>query len=180
MNTLNLRLMSYKTKLKHIKAFVFDVDGVFTDGSVYLMPDGSMCRVMNVLDGYAVVNALKNNYKIGIITGGNDPMVKNRLNYLGITDYYPKSSDKIKDYENFKAKYNLKDENILMMGDDLPDIPILKKVKLSTCPINAVPEVKQVSDYISPIHGGKGAVRDVIEQVMKVQNNWQNSNIKSV
>ena len=82
--------MSYKEKLKNIKAFVFDVDGVFTDGSVYLMPGGNMCRVMNVLDGYAVVKALKNNYLIGVITGGNDEMVKHRINYLGIEDYYAK------------------------------------------------------------------------------------------
>ena len=98
--------MSYKYKLKDIKAFVFDVDGVFTDGSLVLIPDGSMSRVMNVLDGYAVVKALKNGYIIGCITGGNDPMVKHRLNYLGITDYYPKSKNKMPDFEDFKSKYD--------------------------------------------------------------------------
>lgn len=173
--------MSYKSKLKNIKAFVFDVDGVFTDGSVYLMPDQSMCRVMNVLDGYAVVKALKEGYKIGIITGGDDAMVRNRFNYLGINDYYPKSSDKIKDYEHFKNKYHFEDNEVLMIGDDLPDIPIMKRVELAVCPINAVAEVKEISDYISPIYGGKGVVRDVIEQVMKVQNTWEiPSNVKSV
>ena len=105
--------MSYKEKLKDIKAFVFDVDGVFTDGSVYLMPGGNMCRVMNVLDGYAVVKALKNNYLIGVITGGNDEMVKHRINYLGIEDYYPKSHNKLEDFEDFKKKYHLKNEEIL-------------------------------------------------------------------
>lgn len=164
--------MSYKEHLKDIKAFVFDVDGVFTDGSVYLMPDGAQCRVMNVLDGYAVVKALKSDYKIGVITGGDDPMVRNRLNYLGIKDYYAKSSDKIKDYQDFKTKYNLNDDEVLMMGDDLPDMEILEIAKIGACPINAVPEVKSVCDYISPIEGGKGAVRDVIEQVMKVQGVW--------
>ena len=109
------RKMSYKTKLKNIKAFVFDVDGVFTDGSVYLMPGGHMSRVMNVLDGYAVVKAIKSGYKIGVITGGDDPMVRHRINYLGITDYYPKSPDKLVDFEDFKSKNNLKDEEILMM-----------------------------------------------------------------
>ncbi len=172
--------MSYKNQLKNIKAFVFDVDGVFTDGSVYLMPDGSMSRVMNVLDGYAVVKALKKGYPIGVITGGNDPMVKNRLNYLGITDYYAKSSDKIKDFEDFKSKYQLQDDHILMMGDDLPDLAIMKRVALATCPINAVPEVKAAAHYISAIHGGKGAVRDVIEQVLKVQGQWQEDDTKSV
>ena len=164
--------MSYLSKLNDIKAFVFDVDGVFTDGSVYLLPDQSMARVMNVLDGYAVVKALKAGYKIAVITGGNDPMVKNRINYLGITDYYAKSSDKIADYNDFKNKYNIQDDNVLMMGDDLPDMPIMKLSAIAAAPINAVPEVKAIANYISPIHGGKGAVRDVIEQVMKTQGLW--------
>ncbi len=172
--------MSYKTRLKQIKAFVFDVDGVFTDGSVYLLPGGNMCRVMNVLDGYAVVKALKNNYLIGVITGGNDDMVKHRINYLGITDYYAKSSDKLKDFEDFKAKYYLKNEEILTMGDDLPDISILQSSGISCCPENAVPEVKGVCDYISAIQGGKGAVRDVIEHVMKAQEKWLEDNTQSV
>lgn len=164
--------MSYLNRLKNIKAFVFDVDGVFTDGSIYLMPDQNMSRVMSVLDGYAVVQALKANYKIAIITGGNDPMVKNRMEYLGIKDYYAKSSDKIADYNDFKNKYNIDDSNVLMMGDDIPDIGIMKIAEISACPANAVPEVKAISNYISPIFGGKGAVRDVIEQVMKVQEKW--------
>jgi len=164
--------MSYLPKLKDIKAFVFDVDGVFTDGSVYLLPDKNMSRVMSVLDGYAVVQAIKQNYIIGIITGGNDPMVQNRMEYLGIKDYYPKSSHKVSDYENFKAKYNLQDSEILMMGDDIPDIGIMRLAAISACPANSVAEVKVISDYISPVYGGKGAVRDVIEQVMKVQGKW--------
>ncbi|UJF30846.1 HAD hydrolase family protein [Kaistella sp. 97-N-M2] len=172
--------MSYKSKLKNIKAFVFDVDGVFTDGSVYLLPGGNMCRVMSVLDGYAVVKALKKNYLIGVITGGNDDEVRHRINYLGITDYYAKSPDKELDFEHFKTKYNLKNDEILMMGDDLPDVQIMKISGISACPNNAVPEVKEISDYISPIEGGKGAVRDVIEQVMKIQGKWVEDNTQSV
>lgn len=172
--------MSYLKKIKNIRAFVFDVDGVFTDGSVYLMPDGSMCRVMNVLDGYAVVKAIKQGYKIGVITGGDDPMVRHRLEYLGITDYYPKSLNKLNDYHKFKMDYMLDDENILMMGDDLPDIPILKTVGLSTCPENAVAEVKEASEYIAPVQGGKGAVRHVIEIVMKAQDNWNEDDTQSI
>lgn len=172
--------MSYKEKLKDIKAFVFDVDGVFTDGSVYLLPGGNMCRVMNVLDGYAVVKAIKNNYKIGVITGGNDDQVRHRINYLGISDYYAKSSNKRIDFEDFKSKYNLKNEEILMMGDDLPDMEIMKMAGISACPKNSVPEVKEISDYISSIEGGKGAVREVIEQVMKVQGKWIEDNTQSV
>ncbi len=172
--------MSYKEKLKNIKAFVFDVDGVFTDGSVYLLPDGNMCRVMNVLDGYAVVKAIKNNYVIGVITGGNDKMVKHRIHYLGIKDYYPKSADKMEDFENFKLKYGFKNNEILTMGDDIPDMKILENSGISACPENSVPEIKAISDYISPKQGGKGAVRDVIEQVMKVQGTWHEDNTQSV
>lgn len=172
--------MSYKQKLKDIKAFVFDVDGVFTDGSVYLIPGGNMCRVMNVLDGYAVVKALKNNYKIGVITGGNDEMVRHRLNYLGIQDYYPKSHDKASDLNDFLTKHSLKRHEILTMGDDLPDISIMMGCAIAACPENAVPEVKAIADYISPVQGGKGAVRDVIEQVMKVQGKWTLDQTQSV
>lgn len=172
--------MSYKSRLSQIKAFVFDVDGVFTDGSVYLLPGGNMCRTMNVLDGYAIVKALKNNYLIGVITGGNDDQVKHRIHYLGIQDYYAKSHNKLEDFENFKQKYNLKNEEILTMGDDLPDGPILKISGISACPENAVPEIKEIADYISPISGGKGAVRDVIEQVLKVQGKWLEDNTQSV
>lgn len=164
---------SYKENFSQIKAFVFDVDGVFTDGKVYLMPDGSMSRVMNVQDGYGVVTALKKGFKIGIITGGNDPMVKARLEYLGLEDYYPAVKDKLIPFQDFKEKYNLKDEEILMMGDDLPDLPLIKKSLIGACPANAVAEIKLASDYISPIKGGEGAVRDVIEQVLKSQNLWQ-------
>ncbi len=165
--------MSYKEKLKNIKAFVFDVDGVFTDGSVYLMPDMSMCRTMNVLDGYAVVKARKHNYPICVITGGDDPSVRHRINYLGITDYYAKISDKLEKFEEFREKYNLRKEEILTMGDDIPDCVMMQKSGLATCPQNAVPEVKAVAEYISPVPGGKGAVRDVIEQVMKIHGTWQ-------
>ncbi|MBC7556353.1 MAG: HAD hydrolase family protein [Chryseobacterium sp.] len=172
--------MSYKNKLKDIKAFVFDVDGVFTDGSVYLLPDGNMARVMNVLDGLAVVKAVKANYFIGVITGGNDPMVKNRIEYLGIKDYYPKSPNKLIDYQKFKSKYNLNDNEILCMGDDIPDIEMMQLSGISACPKNSMPEVKLISQYISPIKGGKGAVRDVIEQVMKVQKTWLEDNTQSL
>ncbi|SMP04667.1 KdsC family phosphatase [Chryseobacterium profundimaris] len=172
--------MSYKEKLKNIKAFVFDVDGVFTDGSVYLLPGGNMCRVMSVLDGYAVVKALKNNYLIGVITGGNDEMVKHRINYLGIEDYYAKSHDKMADFEDFKMKHQLKNEEILTMGDDIPDLHIMKHSAIAGCPENAVPEIKGIADYISPVKGGSGAVRDVIEQVMKAQGKWHDDNTQSI
>ncbi|MDL1913583.1 MAG: 3-deoxy-D-manno-octulosonate 8-phosphate phosphatase [Bergeyella sp.] len=173
--------MNYLEKLKDITTFIFDIDGVFTDGSLYLMPSGDMCRAMNVLDGYAVVKALRNGYRVGIITGGDDPMVRRRIRYLGIEDYYAKSYDKKKDYEHFKAKYFLKDEEILAMGDDLPDRPVLEACHIATCPENAVDEIKKVSEYISSKKGGAGAVRDVIERVMMVQGTWDgNDRVRSV
>lgn len=172
--------MGYKEKLKDIKAFVLDVDGVLTDGSVYLMPGGTMNRAMNVLDGYAMVKAIKNQYIIGVITGGNDPEVQHRLSYLGVTDYYPKSPHKRRDYEDFKARHGLRDEEILMMGDDIPDREILRLAAIGACPANAVPEIKEAADYISPVCGGKGAVRDVIEQVMKAQDKWNEDDTPSV
>ena len=98
---------------------------------------------MNVLDGYAVVRALKSGYKIGIITGGDDPMVKQRIHYLGITDYYSKSQNKVIDYQDFKEKNNLNDSEILMMGDDIPDREVIKMAHIGACPPNAVPEIKK-------------------------------------
>ena len=175
-----VNFMSHLEKLKNIKAFVFDVDGVLTDGSVYLLPEGNMCRVMNVLDGFAVVKALKKNYKICVITGGDDPMVRHRIHYLGITDYYAKVHHKLEKFEEFKTKYNLQNEEILTMGDDIPDIKMMKISGISACPPNSVAEVKEISDYISPIYGGKGAVRDVIEQVMKVQGTWIDDDTQSI
>ena len=172
--------MSYLEKLKNIKAFVFDVDGVFTDGSVYLLPEGNMCRVMNVLDGFAVVKAIKKGYKIGIITGGDDPMVKHRIQYLGITDYYAKVHQKLEKFDDFKVKYDLNNDEILSMGDDIPDIKMMEASGIAACPPNAVAEVKAIADYISPIYGGKGAVRDVIEQVLKVQGNWEEDDTQSI
>ena len=117
---------------------------------------------------------------IGVITGGNDEEVRHRINYLGIKDYYAKSPNKAIDFEDFKSKYDLKNEEILTMGDDLPDMNIMKISGISACPKNAVPEVKEISEYISPIEGGKGAVRDVIEQVMKIQGKWIDDHTQSI
>jgi len=172
--------MNYKEKFKNIKAFVFDVDGVFTDGNIILQPDGSMSRTMNVIDGYAVVKAIKENLIVAVITGGNDDMVKNRMQYLGVTDIYLKSTNKMEDYEDFRDKYLLSDDEILYMGDDIPDKYVMQKVGVAACPANAVPEIKEISDYISNIEGGKGCVRDVIEQVMKTQGIWHQDNTQSI
>ncbi len=174
-------MINYKEKLKNIKAIILDVDGVLTDGSVLLMPDGSMSRTMNVKDGYAIQFAIKQGIIVGAITGGNDAQVKHRLEYLGLTDIYLQSHHKLEDYEDIKFKYNLKDYEILYVGDDLPDLPVLQKCGLSVCPNDAVAEVKNSVDYVSPKNGGKGCVRDIIEQFMKILKLWQdNFDIRSV
>lgn len=164
--------MNYKTKLNEIKAVVLDVDGVLTDGSVILMPDGSLTRVMNTKDGYALQLAVKKGIHVAIITGGRDETVKERLNGLGITDVYLNSHDKKEDLDDFLFKYNLKADEVAYMGDDIPDLEVMHMVGLACCPKNAVPEVRNTAAYISQIEGGKGCVRDILEQLMKVQGLW--------
>jgi 3-deoxy-D-manno-octulosonate 8-phosphate phosphatase (KDO 8-P phosphatase) len=163
---------NFKTRLNSIKAFIFDVDGVLTDGSVTLMPDGEQVRIMNIKDGYALQLAIKRGYKIAIISGGRSEMVRKRLNGLGITDIFLGASDKADPFNEFISTYSLDPAEILYMGDDMPDLDVMKRVGIPTCPQDSAPEIKSISLYISHINGGKGAVRDVIEQVMKAQRKW--------
>jgi 3-deoxy-D-manno-octulosonate 8-phosphate phosphatase (KDO 8-P phosphatase) len=163
---------SYKEYLHQITTFIFDVDGVFTDGSLHITTEGKMHRVMNVKDGYAVKAALDAGFKVCIISGGTDEGVRKRLHTLGVQDVFLGAHDKISFLNDYCAKNNLDLKNILYMGDDIPDYSVLKKVGLATCPQDAVMEVKEISKYISHKKGGKGCVRDVIEQVLKVQGKW--------
>jgi 3-deoxy-D-manno-octulosonate 8-phosphate phosphatase (KDO 8-P phosphatase) len=165
-------MSNYKSKLNDITTFIFDVDGVLTDGSVILMPDGSLTRIMNTRDGYAMKLALDKGYKIAIITGGRDKQIKERLSLLGIKDIYLGISDKIEVYHEFLLTYDLKNEEILYMGDDVPDYEVLKEVGLSSCPHDAVNDIREIVSYVSPVNGGKGCVRDVIEQTLKAQGKW--------
>jgi 3-deoxy-D-manno-octulosonate 8-phosphate phosphatase (KDO 8-P phosphatase) len=164
---------NFKTRLNNVKAFIFDVDGVLTDGSVTLMPDGEQVRIMNIKDGYALQLACKKKYPIAIISGGKSEMVRKRLNGLGITDVYLACANKIEIYKEFLEIYNLKPEEILYMGDDIPDYEVMKRIGVPTCPNDAVQEIKDISVYISHQNGGKGAVRDVIEQVLKLHGHWR-------
>ena len=166
--------ISYKQLLHKVNTFIFDVDGVLTNGMLTIMPDGELVRHMNVKDGYAMKLALSKGFKICIISGGTNPAVKSRLAALGIEDIYLGAHDKIKQYNEILKKYNLNPENILYMGDDIPDLPVMQKVGMPCCPNDAVPEVQGVSKYISNIKGGEGCVRDVIEQVLKVHGKWNN------
>ncbi len=162
---------SYKEILPQITTFIFDIDGVLSDGQVLLINKG-VYRTLNSKDAYALQYASKLNYQIFIISGGNSEDVQERLLKLGVKAVFLKSSNKLDVYEQVKQEYHLKDEEILYMGDDIPDFQVMQKVALACCPQDAAPEIKAVSRYQSPILGGKGCVRDVIEQTLKVQKKW--------
>lgn len=163
---------SYKTLLHQITTFVLDVDGVLTDGTVLVTTEGEMLRTMSIKDGYAIKVAIEKGFKVCIITGGTNEGVKKRLQGLGITDFYMGSHHKLDALQEYLDIYDIPREEVLYMGDDIPDIPAMASVALPSCPQNAVPEVKRVAKYISHINGGHGCVRDVIEQVLKVKGHW--------
>ena len=163
---------SYKTKLKDINTFIFDVDGVMTDGTVILSSSGEMVRKMHTKDGLAIRMAIDAGFNIAIISGGNSEMVKDRMNYLGVKDVFLKVHDKIEVYENYMIMNQVEAKNVLYMGDDLPDYEVMTKVGLPTCPQDACEEIKSISEYISDKKGGDGCVRDVISQVLKLNNKW--------
>jgi len=167
--------MNYKEIFKNITTVVLDVDGVLTNGDIILMPGMQPVRKMNAKDGYAMQLAVRNGIRMAIITGGRSPEVKERLQGLGITDIYLGASSKMESYEDLKMCYDLKDDEILYMGDDLPDYDIMKLVALAAAPQDAAPEIKAVADYVSPINGGRGCVRDVLEQLLKIQGKWARS-----
>lgn len=165
-------MRNFKEILDDIKAFAFDVDGVLTDGSVMLMPNGEQLRSLDSKDAYALQLAIKKDFKIAIITGGNSEQVKLRMTELGIKDVFLRSHVKIDIFEDWLLANDLKAEQVLYMGDDIPDYEILKKVQASTCPADAASEIKQICLYVSNKGGGKGCVRDVVEQVLRTQNKW--------
>ena len=158
--------------MPQIDTFIFDIDGVLTNGVVTIFPDGEMVRNMNIKDGYALKTAVNAGYNICIISGGTNENVRKRFENLGITDVYLGAHNKIEQFNEYILKLNLNPESILYMGDDIPDFPVMKKVGLPCCPKDAAPEIQDISIYISQKKGGKGCVRDVIEQVLKVQGKW--------
>lgn len=168
--------MSFLTKLKDIKAFVLDIDGVLTDSTILITETGEQLRRFNVKDGYALQLAVKKGYFFCVISGGKSQTVVSRLNGLGITDVYLKVDKKIDVFNDFLNKHKLTADQAVYMGDDIPDLPVMKIVGIAACPADAVEEVKAVSSYISPKGGGEGCVRDVIEKVLKVQRNWYDDN----
>lgn len=163
---------NFKELLGHVKAFAFDVDGVFTDGTIIIHPSGELLRTSNTRDGYAVHVAVERGFPLAIISGGKSEAVKLRFQGLGVTDIYLGVTDKLEALEDFRFKYGLELSDILYMGDDLPDFEVLQRVGIPTCPRDAAPEIQQISAYISSFAGGKGCVRDVIEQVLRVNGKW--------
>ncbi len=163
---------NYKELLNHVTTFIFDVDGVLTDGSILLMPGQEPIRKFNSKDGYALQLACKKGYKVAIISGGKNEAVRERMSLLGIKDIYLGAADKIEKLEELFLMYDLKKEEVLYMGDDIPDYQVMMACGVSCSPSDAAPEVKAISDYISPKGGGMGCVRDVIEQTLKVQGKW--------
>jgi len=163
---------SYKELMNTINTFVFDVDGVLTDGTIHVTSTGEMLRYMNIRDGYAIKAAIEKGYHICIISGGSNEGVRIRLENLGVKSIFLGVSNKVHTLQEYMKSYNILPEEILYMGDDIPDYFVMQKVGLPTCPQDAAPEIKKISKYISHVYGGKGAVRDVIEQVMKVRGHW--------
>ena len=166
-------------KLLQIKAFVFDVDGVMTDGSVIATEDGQFLRNFNIKDGYAIQHAVKSGYKIAIISGGKSAGIIKRFEQLGVLDIHVGQQNKDNAFNGFIEKYKLKIDEILYMGDDMPDYNLLLKVGVSACPKDAATDILSICKYVSPFNGGKGCVRDVIEKTMKIQSKWWNDEVHS-
>ena len=155
-----------------ITVFIFDVDGILTDASVLVMDNGVQARRMHIKDAFALQMAAKNGYKVLVVSGGNSPQVIQRLEKLGITDVHMSVLDKKTFVADYIASNKIAKEQVLYMGDDLPDIPAMELIGLPCCPADAVSEVKKSVQYISPINGGFGCVRDVIEKVLKLNDHW--------
>jgi 3-deoxy-D-manno-octulosonate 8-phosphate phosphatase (KDO 8-P phosphatase) len=165
--------MNLLDQFKQVTTFVFDVDGVLTDGTLFVFDDGQFVRRMNIKDGFALQLAVKKGYRIAIISGGASDAVTNRLNRLGIRDVFMQVTDKKSKLIEYVQQHNLQWSEILFMGDDIPDFEVLQLVGMPCAPADAVSEIKQVSKYISLLPGGQGCVRDVIEKVLKLNDNWE-------
>ncbi len=158
--------------LQKIKAVIFDVDGVLSAETIGMDSDGMPVRTINIKDGYAIQLARKVGLRVAIITGGSSEAIYKRYAYLGMDDIYMKCAVKIKTYEEFADKYGLADEEVIFMGDDIPDLEVMRRVGCPCCPSDACAEVKEVSVYVSQKRGGFGCARDVLEQVLQAQGKW--------
>ena len=167
--------MSIPGFFKNITTFIFDIDGVLTDGTVLVLENGLQARRMSIKDGYALQLAVKKGYHLLVVSGAAASPVIDRLNKLGITDVHTGVADKKSFVELYIANNNLTTEQVLFMGDDIPDLSAMSIVGLPVCPADAATEIREMAKYISPLKGGYGCVRDVIENVLKLQGNWQHT-----
>ena len=165
-------MSNYKVLLTGVNTFMFDYDGVMTDGRVILQHDDPPLRTANVRDGYVLQLAVKMGYNVVVISGGFSRSMDNRFDTLNIKDAFTGVKNKVEVFEKYIKEKNIDPKNVVYMGDDIPDIPVMKRVGVPVSPADAAEEVKEVSIYISDKKGGEGCVRDIIEQVMKVQGKW--------
>ncbi len=168
------KVNNYKELLKHITAFVFDYDGTLTNGTLILLDEGEPLRTANVRDGYAIQLAVKKGFQIALITGGRSKSMSNRFRMLRVQHVFLGVEHKLDTLKAFMEANGLKPENVLYLGDDIPDYHAMKYCGIAACPADAAEEIKSVSHYISHYKGGEGCARDVIEQVLKVQGKWMN------
>jgi 3-deoxy-D-manno-octulosonate 8-phosphate phosphatase (KDO 8-P phosphatase) len=165
--------MNILSRLRLIKTFVFDMDGVLTDGSLLIENDGTWLRRMNIKDGYALQLAVKSGYRVAVISGSESDPVSKRLEKLGVQDVFMNVGNKEDFLKSLVVKNNYKLEEILFMGDDIPDLECMLISGFACCPANAAFEIRKICSYISPFNGGDGCVRDVIEKVLKLNNGWK-------
>lgn len=166
-------MLNFKQRLTKITTLIFDVDGVLTDGKVLVTENGDLLRNLNSKDGYALQLAVKKGFRLVIISGGNNEPVKKAMERSGITDIFIREHDKLQCYNDYIQAHSLKDEEVLFMGDDLPDYDVMSRVGVAACPNDAATEIKEISVYVSDRKGGEGCVRDIIEQTMRVQGKWE-------
>lgn len=165
--------MNILDQFKQITTFVFDVDGVLTDGTLFVFDDGQFVRRMHIKDGFALQLAVKKGYRVAIISGGASDAVTKRLNRLGIPDVFMQVTDKNAKLAEYVQQHGLNWNEVLFMGDDIPDYEVMKQVGLPCAPADAASEIKQIAKYISLLPGGQGCVREVIEKVLKLNNHWE-------
>ena len=164
---------NFKEDIAQTKAFVFDVDGVMTDGGITPINDGTdFLRTYYAKDGYAIAYALRRGYKVCVISGGHGSLLRARLEKLGVTKMYLNCMDKIAAMDEFFAEYDIDPATTIYMGDDIPDLECMERVGIPVCPADACAEVLEVSRYVSEFCGGKGAVRDIVEQTLRAQDEW--------
>ena len=158
--------------LKKIKAVIFDIDGVLSAETVTLHQDGDPMRTVNIKDGYAIQLAVKMGLHIAIMTGAYTESIRLRYSKLGVSDIFLKCAVKIKTYDEFLAKYGLNDDEVIYVGDDVPDYEVMRRCGCPCCPKDACPDIKDISLYISDVKGGYGCGRDIVEQVLRAQGKW--------